>query len=289
MFVKNGIESMKIFPIKEDRLQVLLKILECIDKNKFNREGMKKCILNLYPNKSEKSVFRGIAIPTLRRLGLIVGYDEAIRPSSNGRLLLASMYSNNKSDQNLVRIIFLEIDRNQFGFMDVFKKSNFEIKSYLFFKKNIEGAEEYKRRWLKILNECGLIKTVEGKEWVHRRMFLAKDVFRHAANELNYKTKKKFFKQYLFNVYKELSLKSAGIVDIEDLRGEVALKVLKVRKEIITEEQFDNLLRVTPLVTDEYIVSLGQPMGAEEKLFELGGQYYRTLSIKFFDSKEVEK
>lgn len=282
----NGIDYMRIPPIKEDRKEFILKILECVDKNKFNREKMKKCILALYPNKTEKSVFRGIAIPTLRHLGLILGYDEYIRPSANGRLILESIY-NEDLHQKSIRSVFLDIDRSKFGFIDILKKLNSKTIPYTIFKKNREGTEEYKRRWLKILKDCDLIKLSE-RNWQKRIIILVKDNISQTENNLDYRKKKDFFIKYLFEVYKKIGTKSAGILDIENLRGEVALEVLKKEKEIITAEQFDNLLREIPLVTNKYIISLGQPMGAEEKLFELNGKYYRTLSIKLFSNKEEE-
>lgn len=273
---------MKIPAIKEDRMSLILKILKCMDENKFNRDEMRTCILNLYPNKSEKSVFRGIAIPTLRRLGLIVGYADYIRPSANGRLLVESK-QNKKLNQNVIPTIFLEIDRQLFGFIDAFKKLNSESIRYSKFEKNVEGNEEYKKRWLKILDDCGLIKLSKEKKWIDRKISLMETTLSTVENNLDHKKKKNFFKEYLFSVYEKLSLKSIGVVDIEDLRGEVALKVFKDKRKIITERQFDYLLREIPLVTNRYMISLGQPMGAEEKLFELNGKYYRTLSIKIFN------
>jgi len=279
---------MRIPSFKEDRLRLIIKSLECINENKFNRKKKKNCILGLYPlGKSEKAVFRGIAIPTLRRLGLIIGYEEYIRPSSNGMLLLESRY-NKKLHQDVTRAVFLEIDKNLFGFIYTLKKLKFKMLPYPHFSKNVEGAEEYKKRWLKILNQCELIKLTEEKKWTYRKVLLMKDTLSLTERSLDYRRKEIFFKEYLFRGYKELSLKSAGIVDIEDLRSKVALKVLKEKEEIITERQFDDLLRKIPLATDKYIISLGQPMGTEEKLFELNGKYYRTLSMRVFMNMEVK-
>lgn len=275
---------MKIPAIKEDRLSVLLNTIGCIEENKLNRKRMRDCILNLYPNKSEKSVFRGIAIPTLRHLGLIVGYAEYIRPSAHGRLLLKSKY-NSKAHQKVIKAVFLELDRELFGFIDTLKKLNSEITPYSHFERNVESPAEYKRRWLKILKDCNLIKLIGGRKWKDIKISFMGDNFSLVEIDLDFHKKEKIFRTYLFDVYGKISQKSAGIVDIDHLRGEVALKVLEVEGEIITEGQFDNLLRKTPLVTEDYIISLGRPMGSEEKLFELNGKFYRTLSIKRFTTK----
>ncbi|MBA7716233.1 hypothetical protein ES703_125301 [subsurface metagenome] len=88
------------------------------------------------------------------------------------------------------------------------------------------------------------------------------------------------FKSYFFKAYFELAEKSAGIVDIPDLRERVSIRVLRVHKMILTEDQFDKMLRDILFKTDEYIISLGKPMGAREKLFEYKGDYFRTLLVK---------
>ena len=75
-------------------------------------------------------------------------------------------------------------------------------------------------------------------------------------------------------------------MDIVDLREYVALSFYRKENKILTESQFDNKLALLPLVTNDYVISLGHPMGAEEKLFAYKGDYYRTLSITLFD-KEV--
>lgn len=54
---------------------------------------------------------------------------------------------------------------------------------------------------------------------------------------------------------------------------------------IVTEEQFDELLRGVKFATDDYIISLGRAMGAEEKLFKHEDNYYRTVSIRFLNKE----
>ena len=74
--------------------------------------------------------------------------------------------------------------------------------------------------------------------------------------------------------------KTAGIVDITDLRTSVASAMLVREQKIVTEGMFDNLLRSIPFTTEDYLISLGRPMGAEEKLFGYKGNHYRTISIE---------
>ncbi len=277
---------MKIPSIKEDRLRMLLKILECIEVHKFNRLKIRDCIVELYHGKSEKSVFRGMAVNTVRNLGLIFGGDEAIRPSANGKLLLESRCNVDLHDKTRATI-FLEIDKNLFGFIDALEIVESEPVSYRDFGQRIEGGKEYKEAWLKLLEAAGLVRLTKERTWAKRSIFLLRDTLSVAKGNLDYLKKKRLFRVYLFTAYKELSLKQAGIVDIEDLRGLVGLKFLRERGEILTEMQFDHLLREIPLVTSKYIISFGRPMGSEEKLFELNKKYYRTLSIASFAHDKV--
>jgi hypothetical protein len=280
---------MKIPLIKEKRIEKIVECLKCIDRYAYNREKIKECILRLYPGKSEKSVFRGMVIPSLRRLGLILGYGGFIRVGANGKLILKSQNAGEKEFKRVLRAVFFEIDNQYFRFIIELKKfGRFHVPYDEFLEQMIEKVEgpsikQKKERivnWLKMIEQCTLIKTK------NKNISLISKNIDEAKYELNFKRKKNFFKEYLFESYSALAPQSAGIVDIADLRAEIALKIYSERKEILTEAQFDNLLRDMPMVTEEYIISLGQPMGAEEKLFKHDENYYRTISIKIFPKKE---
>lgn len=283
---------MKIPMIKENRIEKIVGCLQCIDKQAYNREKFRDCVLQLYPHKSEKSVFRGMVIPTLRHLGLILGYAEFIRVSANGKLILKSKEFGEEEFKRVLRASFLEIDNYLFKFIAELEEKNvYQVSEDTFLETMIEKIEgvsikqkiERIKRWLKVLEQCDLVKT-------NKNLSILFENLTQAKSDLNPGKKEKFFKEYLFKCYSSfLAPYSAGIVDIADLRTEVALQIYLEKREILTEIQFDNLLRKLPIVTDEYIISLGQPMGAEEKLFKYGENYYRTMSIKIFHStKGVE-
>jgi len=139
--------------------------------------------------------------------------------------------------------------------------------------------EERIRRWLKILEQCGLVKRGKDNITIH----LLYQNLEQAEKDLNWQAKLSLFKKFLFEGYSFLSDKTAGVVDIVDLREYVALSLYRKKKGILTESRFDELLRALNLVTDDYVISLGHPMGAEEKLFVYRDDYYRTLSITFFE------
>ena len=283
---------MKIPLIKENKIAMLIKSMDCIDKHAYNREAQRECILSLYPNKSEKSVFRGMVIPSLRHLGFIVGYRDLIRLSANGKLLLESTQQSNKEFNRVLRAIFLEIDTLKFKFIEELKRlmsgNNQSTQDYFveIISKKIDAfsqkqKEERIMRWFKILEQCGLAKRGNNNRNIH----LLYQNLEQAENDLNWQAKSSLFKKFLFEGYLSLSGETAGIVDIADVREYVALSLYRERKKVLTEHRFDELLNSLPLVTDDYVISLGHPMGAEEKLFVYKGDYYRTLSITFFKER----
>lgn len=269
--------------LKEHRISKIIQALKCIDKYPYSREKQRDCILKSYPNKIEKSVFRGMIIPTLRYLGLIVGFGGAIRLSSNGKIIVEAEKRSKKEALRVARIIFLEMDTKKFGFIENLKKNQKIAKKdfIALVGQKLEGIpkkrkEERINRWLKILEGCKLI------EFKEKSIILNEENYNDARKELLASSKRPLFKKLLFEVYESLPLlETAGIVDIPLLRQRVAIKYYE-KNMILTESQFDELLRKLPLVTDDYVISLGQPMGAEEKLFRYRGNYYRTLSITFF-------
>jgi len=270
----------KIPLIKEYRVDKLKRCLKCIDEYSFNRDAQKECILNLYPGKSEKSVFRGMVIPSLRHLGLIVGYGDFLRTSANGKLIVESELLDQDLHQRVLRGVIYEIDKNVFQFIDSLRNTNsIPIQ-------NIDAPSEKQKKermshWLSILKQVKLIN--------YNDQNITIDEQRYNLTLTDVKINKNIenFKKYFFDTYFELSKKTADIVDITDLRKNVAVRILENNKMILTENQFDEMLRKIPFASDDYIISFGRPMGAEEKLFKYKDNYFRTLSIKQIFKGEV--
>ena len=283
---------MKVPLIKENNIAMLIKSMECIDKHAFNREAQRDCILTLYPNKSEKSVFRGMVIPSLRHLGFIVGYSDLIRLTANGKLLLESKKQGNNEFKRVSSVVFLEIDSDKFKFIEEIQKlegannKSGQDDVIRVLSQKVEGPSQKQKReritrWLKILEQCALLKKEKGTIDIH----LLYGNLENAQEHLDWQPKLSRFKKILFDGYLSLAGETAGVVDIVDLREHVALSFYRDNKNVLTEKRFDELLKSLPLVTDDYVVSLGHPMGAEEKLFVYEGDYYRTLSITFFKER----
>lgn len=286
-----GKKSMPL--IKENRISKLMDTLNCFSEHPYDRENQRDCVLNLYPGKSEKSVFRGMIIPSLRYLGLIIGYEDLIRPSANGRLILEARKKGKQQALRALRSISYELDK-KFGFIQKLKEMT-EATGFINKKdfvslvsREIEGSLEKQKKervakWIGILEGCGLIKSKNKKIYI----VIEKEKVHQAGNDLEIMPKSPKFKEILFEEYRSLPYsETAGIVDIAVLRERTARRFYGEQDMILTESQFDELLRRLPFVTDEYMMSLGHPMGAEEKLFYYRGEYYRTLNINFLTKVE---
>jgi len=274
--------------LKEKRLEQIRNSIECIDKYAFNRNKQRDCVLKLYPHKEkslehrDKSIFRGMVLPSLRALGLITGRGQSIRVSANGKLIVESRNFDEEFQERVFRTVIYEIDKNVFKFLE--HLSNFTSYKLGRFKdelcSKIEGPSEKQKRerisnWLFILKQVGLIF------YDTRIAFIKASNFKQTLDDANArKIISLSFKKYFLAAYFKLAEESAGIVDILELREMVATKLLWGHKTILTENQFDENLRWIIPESDEYLISLGRPMGAGEKLFEYKGKYYKTILIR---------
>jgi hypothetical protein len=274
--------------IKENRIEKLLEVLECFYNYPFNRTALKDCILELYKGKDEKSVFRGMVIPSLRHLGLILGYEEDLRLSSNGNLIVIAKRESYEEGVRVFRTILIEIDEDN---LNVFKMLERRSMTYNKFKqliiKRIEApsekqAKERIEHWISMLFDVGLLIRKNDK------IEVSEINLSRVKKDLDIKGKWAQFKELFFDAYGSIFKKQENIpiIDIEDIRREVAQNFFKKQKLVLTEKKFDVLLRRMPFTTNEYIISLGRAMGAEEKLFEYEKNYYRTLSIRFLNKED---
>jgi len=271
--------------IKERRIQYIIYSLKCFHDNPFNRELQRACVLKLYPDKNEHSVFRGVTIHTLRKLGLIVGRGDRIRLGSNGKIILDSDKVSMR--ERTIRAVILEIDFHRSHFIELIKKAQplkySDLISYLQ-KDAILGKKQLKERvdsWVRILTDSGLVDSDrEG------RLTVKSENLETAMKDLRVEEKEPSFIEILLSCFSALhKYGTAGMIDIADLRSEVSIEYLHKRNMILTEAQFDQLLRNAPKVTDTYIITFGQPMGAEEQLFIYRGNYYRTINIRMLKER----
>lgn len=286
--------TMKRTPlIKEYRLEKLEACLDCIDKHAFDRERQKDCILSLYLGKSEKSVFRGMVIPSCRHLGLIIGYGDFIRLSANGKIMITSRALGDEVHDRVGRAVLGEVDEVKFGFMDALE-ANAPISRAAFFSlartlidaPTEKQADERIRHWLSMLMQVQLVDR-DGGDCLRIRQ----REFEETLQDLDASSKDVMtFRDHLFDAYRDLTRGRAPVADIPDLREKVAVGMLGLDGGLIlTEGQFDQMLAQVAFSSDNYVISLGRPMGAEEKLFEYQGSHFRTLSIRFLKKREVQE
>ena len=114
--------------IKENRIERLTEVLNIFNKYPYDRDMQKDSILELYPNKSEKSVFRGMVIPSLRYLGLIIGYENFIRLSANGKIILEGEKKGKKEKLRIWRALILELDLIKFEFLNKLEVLTIELR-----------------------------------------------------------------------------------------------------------------------------------------------------------------
>jgi len=225
-----------------------------------------------------------MVIPTLRRLGLIVGYEHSIRLSANGLLITTALDNSQSEGQRALRDILLEIDETTGHLLEELEEegrtSAKQFQETLAIKVEAPSQKqslERVRDWIAYLGYAGLVRSQDDC------LEVDPNNLRWARTDLDTTLKNDFFRGFLLNVYRELVQRQPGIrsISIEDVRQEVAISAYRVKSAIITENQFDILLRGLPHITAEYVITFGRSMGPEEKLFVLEDKYYETISIRF--------
>jgi len=272
-------ESMPL--IKETRVDKLIASLKCIANNAFDRYQQRDCILQLYPGKSEKSVFRGMIVTSLRHMGLILGYEGALRISANARIIIESNCMESDLQMACLRAVMYEIDQTKFNLIGKLTDSGVttqDLISLLASSQRLQPARMKERvlSWLSILNQVKLIDNVLPKVIANKNNI---DQTNHILDAS--RIDQNLFTSTLFEQYNRLGRNTAGIVDITDLRSEVSSIFLNGNSIILSESMFDIVLRSVPISTPSYLISFGRSMGAEEKLFRIQQNYYRTISISF--------
>jgi hypothetical protein len=270
-------------------------LLKCIHDNPYNRRGFEESVLALFNSEYSKSVFRGMAIPTLRNLGFIVGFNDVIRISANGNLICQA-YTNSRDDGlRVLRAILMEFDK-KIGILSFLAEQSIypiedlikelsrkiiidDIRTFDNPEAQKRAAAERLRDWVKFLSFAELLYND------NKNVVLDKGHLHSAKDDLdeNVEVKKHGFEINIIPAYQKIVYEQKGIstVEIEEVRKEVASRLYYQLRVILTENQFDILFAKFPKVTDTYILSLGRSMGADEKLFYYQNKYYQTMFFRF--------
>lgn len=273
----------------------VFELLKCIHDNSYNRAGFERAVLDLYESDYSKSVFRGMAIPTLRNLGFILGFGEDIRISANGTLIYLAFSKSIEEGQRALRAVLKEMDENvgvlsflenttSYPVDELIETMSQEISitdARVINKPQSQkrAAKERLLDWIKFLTYSQLLYSSGKAILLDQENLMASKTDTNPTSE----RKRQNFNKLLIPSYRKIVVgqKGVGTVEIEELRKEVSSRLYDDFGEILTNIQFDNLFTEFPKTTDDYIISLGLSMGADEKLFNFQGKYYQTLIIRY--------
>lgn len=271
---------------KEYRLDILQKCLDCFDKIGFDREKQRACVLENYNIQLrndlphwDKSVFRGMVIPSLKYLGLLYGSKDELIPTANGKILLEA--NNCNKNEEVLRAIIFDLDKNVFKFLETLKHKRLSKEEFFFIVSQKSEYEKKKplieriNKWLSILAQVKLIVISSLVECVDDNISNVEKITDLNNFDIS------VFNEILLSAYKELARGNAGIIKIEDLRRNVLLKYLFNQKSILISSTFDKLFTSMNLINETYLISLGKPRGAKERLLFYKNNYYNTIHIKF--------
>lgn len=258
--------------IKEHRLPRLLGALQVIREHPYDRDAQRDFILSLYanmrsasPEHADKSVFRGMVLPSLRHLGLIVGESEYVRLSADGRLICPD----GRSDQQTleaVQVLFADIDNRRFGLLSHLCKPNAGMSPTLDdLSILVPLATPGQRRerissWVSLLAGSGLVALDSRSDVVTT----VNSVYYQALDAGKQNKLLLDWMQQNFVAAYQAGRDSAGICDIEALR--IALVEAGLRDGLpLATTLIDSLLNETPIETPEWHASFGSPMGWIER------------------------
>ncbi len=260
----------------------LLDVLSALRDHEFDRDGFKDSVLAIFPDKDEKSVFRGMAIPSLRTLGLLIGFEQETHLSGDGALVAESGVANNFRMNEPMRQLLreIELERSLHG---VWANDELTIEDIRGGYANIEGVEQGSNpkgdflgrinRWLHYLEYFGILSRTG--ERLHRTVPTMTRFPNYTESEI-----KAFVKAFQSSCHHLLRGEvGEPVITIEDIRRQVAVQFWKDRHAIVLRRDFDRLL-ATCLESGILDAHLHRSMGADEGLFLFKGTSYQSVSIK---------
>jgi len=290
---------MKI-PIMKATARSILGLLECIDGNEGDIGGTKDCIHQHLQKLSVKERQRnirsdvyGVALPSLRKLQLIIGHGSFLRLNCNGKLLLKSFSLRGFDEfKSHFRRIIYEIDNRKCKVISSLRevldsKPNHDAATYeqlvsSLVKKGIETHEndERLRKWLPFLEYVDLIKTVDENS-LHVNFDRVRDCERKGVS-----APFELFERLFFEEYEKLEVKEGIYIPIFALRDNVCIQLIE-KGHFFNTFDFEKLLiillgKYSSLESKKILLS--QPGKREEDGMYVDNTYYYFISI--YDVKE---
>lgn len=249
-----------------------------------NRYELREHVLSMFDSTDEKSVFRGMYVPTMRALGLTLGFGQEIRCSSNGRLLFEAYSKSNDEGKRILGKMLVEIDEDNYNIVDFLKNRLVtEHKSIVKFITSKDAslgltplsdtvANERVRKFMRYLTEGRVVKQADSQ-------YALDEGYQQTKVDIDVIKVPEFWDVLLscYNITEEMK---AGFpsVPIYQLRNEVSRKFYQ-SGIALTEREFDSLIARMPRIQSDYIIKFSRPMMESEKLLHLGGEVYSGMAI----------
>lgn len=256
-----GIPVLKLPP---NRLEPVLTALE---RHEYDRLGFREAVMEQFSaDKDEKSVFRGMAIPTLRALGLLAGFEATIHLSADGALAAAAV-----PNPAVLSALLQEIEA-VLG-IDQIWESAIDRDAAVSRLCSVEATatDETRRRvqrWIAYLEYFGVLRE-------HGRQLIR--LPRSGAVQFDIRD----FERRLLAAYVALSPRTIGepSVEIDAIARVLILRCYHENGTIFTRKSFDRHLALISR-SDDTPIRLHRSMGAAQGLFFLDGEAYESLSIQ---------
>jgi hypothetical protein len=249
-----------------------------------NRNELREHVLSMFDSTDEKSVFRGMYVPTMRALGLTLGFGQEIRCSSNGRLLFEAYSKSNDEGKRVLGKMLVEIDEDNYNIVDFLKNRLItEHKSIVKFITSKDAslgltplsntvANERVRKFMRYLTEGRVVKQDDSQYALaegYQQTKVDTDVIKVPE-----------FWNILLSCYNNIKEMKAGFpsIPIYQLRNEVS-KQFYQRRIALTEREFDSLIARLPRIQSDHIIKFSRPMMESEKLLHLGSEVYSGMAI----------
>ena len=249
-----------------------------------NRNELREHVLSMFNSTDEKSVFRGMYVPTMRALGLTLGFGQEIRCSSNGRLLFEAYSKSNDEGKRVLGKMLVEIDEDNYNIVDFLKNRLVtEHKSIVKFITSKDAslgltplsdtvANERVRKFMRYLTEGRVVKQADSQ-------YALAEGYQQTKGDTDVIKVPEFW-NILLSCYNIIEEMKAGFpsVPIYQLRNEVS-KQFYQRGIALTEREFDSLIARLPRIQSDYIIKFSRPMMESEKLLHLGSEVYSGMAI----------
>lgn len=250
-----------------------------------NRNELREHVLSMFNSTDQKSVFRGMYVPTMRALGLTLGFGQEIRCSSNGRLLFEAYSKSNDEGKRVLGKLLVEIDEGNYAIVYFLRErlvtEHKSIVEFITSKDTSLGltplsykvTSERARKFLRYLAEGQVVKQHDSQytldEAGYQRAKADTDIFKVPE-----------FWNILLSCYNSIKEMNVGFpsVPIYQLRDKVS-KQFYQRGIALTEQEFDSLIAGLPRIQSDYIIKFSRPMMESEKLLHLGGEVHSGIAI----------